>query len=278
MGYHLWYSKSTKIRRNGTRIKEIEENLLSKFSIDLLYEPLLSAPAHIDSVSAAELMVNRDFDLIGVKDDEDENIGYIHKNDMSKDGSIKIKKFNEVPVVSIHQGISTFFEHFIGYDFIFIHNEKVIGIVTAADFNKPVCRIYIFSVISMFEMHLNFWITESYEDSSWENILSDKRLEYTHKLFGLRKGDNEALSLLECAQLCDKKNILLKTEDFLKSFDFTKGKFKDLLENVEKVRNAVAHSQNSIIANIGIKSLCKLVHDMLAFIRRSDEKIETLPE
>jgi hypothetical protein len=47
--------------------------------------------------------------------------------------------------------------------FVFVISEDNIrGIVTRADINKPVVRIYLFGNISLFELHLNYWIRMLY--------------------------------------------------------------------------------------------------------------------
>ena len=44
-------------------------------------------------------------------------------------------------------------------DFLYVnHGAKIVGIITKADLNKPPVRIYVFGMLSLFEMHLNSWI------------------------------------------------------------------------------------------------------------------------
>ncbi|WP_155759979.1 hypothetical protein [Vibrio natriegens] len=62
-------------------------------------------------------------------------------------------------------------------DFLFVnHGAKVIGIITKADLNKPPVRVYVFGMLSLFEMHLNSWIRHYYPESSWQPEIKEKRL------------------------------------------------------------------------------------------------------
>ena len=46
-------------------------------------------------------------------------------------------------------------------EFIYVlKGGSIEGIVTRADINKPIVRIYLFGLISLCELHLNYWINE----------------------------------------------------------------------------------------------------------------------
>jgi len=130
-----------------------------------------------------------------------------------------------------------------------LSGNKIERIVTRADINKPPVRIYLFGIISLFEMHLNFWINYYYPDSNWELLISKKRLEEAKELYKTKKMNNQDLSLLEYLQYCDKRDILKKSEGFLEKFDISKKQFYTFVKHVENIRNELAHSQRSIISN-----------------------------
>ncbi|MDR2271297.1 MAG: hypothetical protein LBF27_10365 [Sphingobacterium sp.] len=274
MGYELWYSKSNRSRRKNTRIVDIERNILNKFTVNLIYEDLLSTHQNVDPETAIRLMKERDYDYIGITGDANENIGFIHKQQILHGSAVPINDFSENMLVSPDQTIGELFILFKTEPVLFVKDQHVIGIITKADFNKPISRIYIFSIISMFELHLNYWITNNFQENKWEDILGEKRLEAAKEIFRTRQGNNEALTLLECLQLCDKKIILINCPSFLKEFALSKTKLKDLMETLEVIRNEIAHSQTSIISNKGLIKLCNMVTTLLEIIRKSDRIIE----
>ncbi|GEM_PF-5207960 len=274
MGYELWYSKSNRSRRKNTSIVDIERNILNKFTINLIYENLLSTHKSVDPEMAIRLMKERDYDYIGITDDSEENVGFIHIEEILHRSAIRINDFSENMLVSPDQTLGEIFILFKTEPVLFVKDQHVIGIITKADFNKPISRIYIFSIISMFELHLNYWITNNFQENKWEDILGEKRLETAKEIFRKRQGDNDALTLLECLQLCDKKIILINCPSFLETFDLSKTKFKDLMETLEVIRNEIAHNQTSIISNKGVIKLCNMVTTLLEIIRKSDSIIE----
>jgi hypothetical protein len=90
-----------------------------------------------------------------------------------------------------------------------------VGILSKADLNKPPVRIYIFGLISLFEMHLSYWIKHYFPDDSWQSVLSKGRLKILEGVFAKRRenGMNQQLTIKECLQICDKKNILLNNQN-----------------------------------------------------------------
>jgi len=123
-------------------------------------------------------------------------------------------------------------------------------------------------------MHLNFWINEYYEQDSWREKLKKKRLDDASDVFDKRKGKNEDLSLLECLQLSDKKVILKATNEFLKEFNFSKTLIEKLLKDIEKIRNELVHSQNSIISNLEWKRFVRTISNAELFLYESEKVVE----
>src|SRR5690606_33598691 len=107
------------------------------------------------------------------------------------------------------------------YAFV-LERDKIESIVTRADINKPIVRIYIFGIISLFELHLNYWINKYNDGENWKGKINDERVETANAIFEKRQGNNIQLTLLECIQICDKRDILKNTADFLKVFSFSK--------------------------------------------------------
>jgi hypothetical protein len=44
--------------------------------------------------------------------------------------------------------------------------QNVRGIVTRSDLNKPPVRVYLFGLVSLFEMHVTFWTNATYPNES----------------------------------------------------------------------------------------------------------------
>ena len=279
MSYQLWVSRLTGYRRKGTRFSTLKDIFIDNVTAKTIFEPLLCCPADSRAEEAKDALKNREFDVAGVKKTEDGDvIGYVVTDELTYgDLSKFIKKIDAGLLISDSTPIAKILSILTNRNFAFvIYGNHITGIVTRADINKPPMRIYIFGIISLFEMHLNFWITHSYSDNSWINILPKQRLEKAKEIYELRKGNNQDLSLLECLELCDKRDILAKSKEFRDEFDMSKNSFDSFVKGIEKIRNELAHNQNSIISNIEWAEFIKIISDTEEFLTKSDNKVEAI--
>lgn len=277
MAYQLWTSTLTGYRRTGTRFKSIKQLFIENVTAKCIYEPLLSCPASSMSGEAKEALHIRDFDVAGVKETKDGPvIGYV-KTDEIGDGELReyIIKIEHGLLISDSTPIADIFTVLNNSNFAFvISGNQVTGIITKADINKPPVRIYLFGAISLLEMHLNLWITHFFQDNSWVDQIPEGRMETAKGIYDQRKGNNQELTLLECLQLCDKRDLLLKSDGFLNEFEFSKNSFRSLLNRAERIRNELAHSQNSIISNMDWNKFTETISRTEAFLIKSDAEVE----
>ncbi|ANQ21422.1 hypothetical protein BA893_06970 [Vibrio natriegens] len=90
----------------------------------------------------------------------------------------------------------------------------------------------------------------------------------------MRKNSNQDLTLLDCLQLADKRELLAKSKAFRDSFGFTKQGFERFIKDAEKIRNEVAHSQDSIISCLPWDNFVEVLEHVDMFLSNSDEAIE----
>lgn len=276
MGFQLWYSKHTGIRRKGTSFAELQDIFIENITTKYIFEPLACCKITDNIYEVKRTLKQRDFDTLGVVDENDQKLGYVVQENLGENTIENyIEKFDIAIVISESTPLSELFEILLDKEYVYVLSKNSVdGIVTRADINKPIVRIYIFGLISLFELHLNFWITENYDEESWKEILNPARIVLAAKIYKERKGNNVQLTLLECIQICDKREILRTTDKFINDFKFSKSAFKKLLENVEKIRNELAHSQTSIIANLEWTDFVNVIKSMKEFLIKSEEKIE----
>lgn len=276
MRLQLWNTKQTGIRRKGTSFSELQNIFIENITTKYIFEPLACCQITDNPIEVKDTLAQRGFDTLGVVDNNGLKLGYIVREKLGEDAIENyIKKFEIEIVISESTPLSELFEILLKKEYVYVlSSNSVEGIVTRADINKPIVRIYLFGLISLFELHLNFWITENYKHNSWMNILNSTRIKSAKEIFDKRKGNNIQLTLLECIQLCDKRDILKTTENFTKEFDYSKKEFEKLLKNVEIVRNELAHSQNSIIANLEWTDFVNAIKMTEEFLIKSEKKIE----
>lgn len=277
MGYELWVSPLTGYRRKGTKFTALKQIFVDNVTAKYIYEPLLSCPANSTSILAKSELRRRDFDVAGVKEFKNgEVIGFVVADEIGDDDfKTYIKKIEHGLLISDSTPLAELFSILSKKDFVFVvYGNNISGIITRADINKPPVRVYIFGIISLLEMHLNLWINHFYPSESWFDKIPPDRIIKAKSLYEQRKGNNQELTLLECLQLCDKRNLLKDADGFIVFFNFTKNKFVTLIELMEKIRNEIAHSQNSIISNINWDEFIETIAAMETFLISSDEEIE----
>jgi hypothetical protein len=152
---------------------------------------------------------------------------------------------------------------------------QVRGIVTRADLSKPPVRVYMFGLLSLLEMHLAFWIRVEYGDGSWQTKLKKPRLDAAKKIHAERQARNEDVSLLDCLQFCDKRDLVVGNDDLRDQLNLKSRKEAlSLLKRAEHLRNILAHSQQDIVQGTSWEKTIQLVECVEAVVLASDQRVE----
>lgn len=274
MGFELWYSESTKHRRNGTSFLELKQIFTDNISTKQIFETLDRVTLDERPLEVKAYLIQKDFDVLGVVDSIGTTIGYIHRDNLN-DGKLEdyLLQIEQHFLIANNTSFSKLLRILSNSDFVFVlNNNEIDGIVTKADINKPLFRLYLFGIISLFEMHMNFWINK-YVVKDISEVLDVSRYEAAVRIFELRRKRNDQLTILECIQLSDKREILLNIPKFLEIFGFSKIRFDRFLKTVESVRNDTAHSQHSIIDSLDWKRFVKVVEDIELFLDKAEEEL-----
>ncbi len=278
MGYQLWTSPLTGYRRKGTRLAELRALIEAGITARAILEPLQSCPANAPALDMARLLEERDLDLAGVRNErEGPVIGFVSRESLT------------VGVVSDHTRALTA-EHLISeatpllgtlsvlrdreHAFVLVGPE-VKGIVTRADLNKPPLRIYLFGLVSLVEMHLTFWVRAEYPRDAWTAVIRHKRLTEAQRIQAERKARNQESDLVECLQMCDKRDLILERRQLCIDLGLAdKKKALKLLKRVEDLRNLLAHGQENLVQGSSWEALISLVESIETLLQKSDERVE----
>ncbi len=279
MAYQLWMSPLTGHRRTGTRFAALRQIFVDSVTAKCIYEPLLCCPLNSMSEEAKEALATRDFDVAGVKEMENGAVvGYVVADEIGREEfKDYVKDINHKLLISDSTPLAEIFDVLSNKEFTFVnYGNHIAGIITKADINKPPVRIYLFGIITLLEMHLNSWINHYHRDNTWIKRVPEPRVKKARETFDKRKGNNQELTILECLQLCDKRDLLKDTKAFLGDFGFSKKKFNSFIKNAEKIRNELAHSQDSIISNIPWADFIETIATTEDFLVGSDNKVERI--
>jgi hypothetical protein len=125
---------------------------------------------------------------------------------------------------------------------------QVVGVITRADFLKPVVRMWLFGIVTVVEIEITSWIRTHWPGDGWTGIVSPSRLAKARELYAERLRRGHQCELLDCLQYGDKVRVLLEAPGGLTAFGFeTKGAAKRISKDMESLRNSLAHAQDIVV-------------------------------
>ena len=278
MGHQLWTSPITGYRRKGTRLSELRSLLGSGITAHAILEPLQSCPADAHAKEMKSILEIRDFDVAGVQRTPDGSvIGFVStkslKNGYVKDHIQTLIADHLISDATPLPSLLSVLKH-RQHTFVLI-GSAVRGIVTRADLNKPPVRVYLFGLISLIEMHLSFWIKARYANDEWKKVLNENRLISAEELLSDYQKRNLQVSLLDCLQFCDKRDLIIAHDKLRDQLNLgTKKKAKKRLSQAEKLRNLLAHSQQDLAQGASWEEAIDIVEWIEEIVLNSDQLVE----
>src|SRR3972149_4353113 len=268
----------TGYRRRGTRLAELRSLLGSGITAHAILEPLQSCPAEASAKVMRDLLIQRDFDVAGVQSrQEGAVLGFVARDDLES-GLVEehLKPLTADQLISDSTPLPSVLAFLKDKERAFVLiGPQVRGVVTQADLNKPPVRVYLFGLISLLEMHLAFWIRAAYGDESWQRVLKNPRLDAAKKVQADRQTRNQDASLLDCLQFCDKRDLVVASDDLRNQLNLkSRNEARSLLKRAEHLRNNLAHSQHDIVKGSSWKKTIQLVERVEVVVLASDERVE----
>ena len=124
---------------------------------------------------------------------------------------------------------------------------SVMGFITRDDIQHPFVRMWLFGIITLFEMQMEPLIERLWPDESWTRLLSKNRLAKVRAFHKERLRRNQQPTLLSCLQFSDKIQILIENEAILEDLGFqSKRVAKRMCRELESLRNNLAHAQDIV--------------------------------
>ncbi len=127
---------------------------------------------------------------------------------------------------------------------------SVTGIISRADIEKPIVRMWLFGMITLIESELTSRVAAKSADQNWTGLISPKRLQRAQDLWKERERRGQPCTLISCLQLSDKAQLALRDEKTLSEFGFSsKNSAKRVIKELESLRNNLAHAQDIVNAD-----------------------------
>lgn len=125
---------------------------------------------------------------------------------------------------------------------------QVGGIVTWADLQKPAVRMWLFGLLTLIESAFTSLVDVWYPDDAWKERVSAGRLAKAEALAAERaRLDAGAPRLLDCLQLTDKAQLLLRQEESRRMLGFeSKERGERAVRRIARLRDNLAHAQDIV--------------------------------
>lgn len=278
MGHQLWSSPTTGHRRNGTRLTELYSLLDRSITAGSIAERLKCCPADMYAEEAKQLLRRRSFDIAGVMQTENDLVrGWVDVEEL-KHGKVEdhAKDFESSSLIvessSISDVIAMLSEQ---RHFFVVIGSGLKGIVTRADLNKPPVRMYLFSLISVLEMHLAFWIKKKYCEQDIEKNLTADRMKTAQEFRDSQKALGQELDTIECLQMCDKRDLIVNDKELRYYLNMgSKTNSQSTLRRITDLRDKLAHNHHSLANEDSWKDKIEDLEWTRNFLQISDAKIE----
>lgn len=278
MGYQLWTSPVTGYRRRGTRLSDFNTAFGKNITASAIFEPLQSCPADAPADEMRSLLERRDFDVAGVRAAKASPVvGFIRRENLGH-GLTKnyVEEIRDDSLVAESATMHDLFAVLKDREYVFVKiEESTSGIITRADLNKPVVRVYFFGLISLLEIHLSFWVAQKYPANSWQSIVGEKRVNKAKETQVERLRRGQSLDLRDCLQFSDKHKLVTQHDELRTDLALgSKNRATRYLKDAENLRNTLAHSQYDLVVGSSWVDLIQLVQEMESTISKSDAQVE----
>jgi hypothetical protein len=232
-----------------TQSSRLRRLFLEGFSAMDLAEPLVSFDAEADSRVVRQFMTEKNFDLVGIRQDG-LVAGYVRRDDLTSGRCLDhLRLFTpEDDLVPDTANLTEVVKSLaINRQCFVTILDRVGAIITLTDLEKPPMRMFLFGLITLTEMLMTEILRTRYHDGTWKDRLSAQRLEIARRLQEERSRRGQQVDLVDCLQYGDKGWILSYDEDFRMALgQQSRKEARRAVNEMETLRNNLAHSQEII--------------------------------
>jgi len=232
----------------GFSQRRVHRLFTEAFTAKDIAEPIHSFDADRKSHEVESIMHTLGIGVIGIRR-HGQVMGYAWKGDLdSGQCGDRARAFGQDQVVYGDASLSEVILVLTRYDHCFISLlGTVAGVVTRADMEKPIVRMWLFGMITMLEINIASRIREHWPGDEWQQHCSNNRLRKAEALCAERSRLNQHSDLIDCLQLSDKAQVLLSDQELMEEYGFSSKTAADrTIKELSSLRNNLAHGQSIV--------------------------------
>lgn len=215
------------------------------FTVQDLAEPIVSFDDSTPGSLVMPILETKDFDIVGVRSCG-VIVGYAERQHLS-DNPIGecLRMISPAEIIAPAHDLTQVIAKLNHSPHLFVTSfGHISGIVTRSDLQKPPLRMWLFGMVSLIEMAFVRLIEVHFPEESWQSLMTEKRLASARALLEERKRRKQNLNLMDCLQLSDKGQIIVRTEELRIKVGFpSRNRGEMVIGKLEQLRNNLAHSQ-----------------------------------
>jgi hypothetical protein len=128
--------------------------------------------------------------------------------------------------------------------------DQVGGVVTRFDLQKPPGRMWLFGMVTLLELRFGGMIEHHCPGESWQEFLSEGRIQKAQDLLAERRRRGQQVSLADCLQFADKVRIIAMNDLLRRLTRFaSKRQVEETGKQLEMLRNNLAHAQDIVTSD-----------------------------
>lgn len=155
-----------------------------------------------------------------------------------------------------------------------VSGSQVSGLVSLSDLQKLPVRAALFALITQLEMTMaNAIRRELGNTDGWKERLPDDRKEKIDCQRKMVAADGNLVDDLLFTQYCDKITIIRRSP----AFKASKGRFKDEMDDVQKLRDSLAHANDYATTREAAAKVCAIVRSVEEWMKRLNDWLSNGP-
>lgn len=176
--------------------------------------------------------------------------GYVPRTDLSTGSfAAAMLPIASTQLVDGNAGLADVVLALTRHDLCFVTAQgDVTAYVGRDQMQSPVARMWLFGMITSFELVMTEGIRSLGDALDWSGFITSARLDKARALQETRAALGRPVPLLDCLQLSDKVRIVLATDDSPRPLlrGASKAESQRLVRDLEDLRNGLAHAQDIV--------------------------------
>ncbi len=235
---------------------------LNGFTARDIAEPLRSFDETAAPATICAAMENQQLEIVGIRK-SGVMAGWLARSDVNNGSELSsCRPFDKVSVIADSDSLNDVVQKLSPESCLFLRTfGEVSGVIRISDLQKAPMRMWLFGLVTITELRVTSMIDAVCPQGSWQQYLSQGRLQIAVTLQEERRRRHQEPSLLECLQLSDKGKIVARDDNLRRMTRFSSRRtVEEFVKGLQDLRNNLAHAHDILGDWAAIRDLAANIH------------------